>query len=201
MHAVQRKMKPTSAGVRFANIDAVLYISEKHVQQLPDGRIAFAVVQIIGHPAEEQRWKMEVIEDLMQRWSEFRTGAPALAGRPDRFESIDDIPPTMARHEAWKLAYRRKPYLRGMTNQQLKIHYHRCIGLNSLSLLIGNWRKPPQEQGMAHMRAFGDAIEEINHRRIDLRHLAPRDLSSEERAEAYASLPRELIDLLSGKRR
>jgi hypothetical protein len=51
------------------------------------------------------------------------------------------------------------------------------------------------------MRAFGDAIEEIYHRLIDLRQLVPRDLSSKERAQAYADLPRELVDLFSGKGR
>ncbi|MGC8016010.1 hypothetical protein ACP3V9_24830, partial [Salmonella enterica] len=64
-----------------------------------------------------------------------------------------------------------------------------------------SWTKPPQEQGMTHMRAFGDAIEEINRRGIDLRQLAPRNLSARERAAAYAGLPKELVDLLSGKRR
>ena len=201
MHAVHRKMKPIASGIRFPHIDAVLYISEKHVQRLPDGRLAFAIVQVVGVPAEEQSWKMEVIEHVMQRWSEFRTGGAAATGRPEHFASIEDVPPTMARHEAWRLAYRRTPYLRGMTNQQLKIHYHRCVGLNSLWLVKGSWTKPPQEQGMAHMRAFGDAIEEINHRGIDLRQLAPRNLSGQERAAAYAGLPQELVDLLSGKTR
>lgn len=199
MHAVHRKMKPIASGIRFPHIDATLFISEKHVQRLPDGRLAFAIVQVVGLSAEEQSWKMEVIEHVMQRWSEFRTGGAAATGHPDQFVSIEDVPPTMARHEAWKLAYRRNPYLCGMTNQQLKIHYHRCIGLNSLSLLLGGWTKPPQEQGMAYMRAFGDAIEEINHRGIDLRQLAPRDLTTQERAIAYAGLPKELIDLLSGR--
>jgi hypothetical protein len=198
MHAVHGKMKPTAAGVRFSHIDAVLFISEKHVQQLPDGRLAFAVVQCIGLPAVEQSWKMEVIERVMQRWSEFRTGGAAETGRPDQFESIVDVPPTMARHETWKLAYGRNPYLRRMTNQQLKIHFHRCMGFNSFWLLRGGWKKPPQEEGMAYMRQFGDAIEEMNHRGIDMRQFAHRDLSRQERAEAYAGLPQELIDLLSG---
>ncbi|MGY4428952.1 hypothetical protein ACVWWO_001429 [Bradyrhizobium sp. F1.13.1] len=201
MHSVHRKMKPIASGLRFPHIDAVLYISEKHVQRLPDGRLAFAVVQVVGVPAEDQHWKIDVIEHVMQRWSEFRTGGAAATGRPENFVSIEDVPPTMTRSEAWRLAYRRSPYLRGMTNQQLKIHYHRCVGLNSLWLVKGSWTKPPQEQGMIHMRAFGDAIEEINRRGIDLRQLAPRNLSAQERAAAYAGLPKELVDLLSGKTR
>jgi hypothetical protein len=49
------------------------------------------------------------------------------------------------------------------------------------------------------MRKFGDAIEEINRRGIDLRQFAPRDLSAQERAEAYACLSHGLVELLSGK--
>jgi hypothetical protein len=199
MYAAHSKLKPTPGGVRFPNIDAVLYISEKHVQQLDIGRVAFAIIQIICVPAEEQRWKMEIIERIMQAWSEFRTGGVAATGRLDQFESITDIPPTMARHEAWRLAYRRNPYLRKLTKEQLKIHFHRCLGFNSLSLLSGGWDRPPQEQCMAYIRSFGDTIEEINHRGIDLREFSPRDLSPQERAHAYAGLPKELIQMLSGK--
>jgi hypothetical protein len=149
--------------------------------------------------AEEQRWKMELIERIMQSWSEFRTGGAALSRRADQFESVIDVPPTMARHEVWKLAYRRKPYLRGLTNQQLKIHFHRCVGLCAL-LMNGGWVKPSQEQHLVYIRQFGDAIEELNHRQIDLRQLSHRDLSGPERAEAYAGLPKELIEMLSTAR-
>jgi hypothetical protein len=200
MQAVRQKMKPTATGIRFPNIDAVLYISEKHVQQLPDGRVAFAMIQVIGLPAEEQRWKIPIVERVMQHWSIFRTGGAAIFGRPDQFANIVDVPPTMARHEAWKLAYRRKPYLRGLTNQQLKINFHQCVGFCAL-LLNGSWPKPSPEQHLVYVRQLGDSIEEINHRQIDLRQIAHRDLSGQERAEAYAGLPAELIELLSSARR
>ena len=193
MRAVHGKMKPTTAGV-----DAVLYISEKHVQRLPDGRVAFALVQVIGLPAEGQSWKMELIERVMQRWSEFRTGGDAVAGHYDQFASIFDVPLEMPRHEAWKLACRRNPYLRGLTNQQLKIHFHRCVGFCAL-LMNGNWPKPSQGQHLGYVRQFGDAIEEINHRQIDLRRFAHRDLTAQERGEAYSGLPQELIDVLSDR--
>jgi hypothetical protein len=196
MRAVHQKMKPTPTGIGFPNIDAVLYISEKHVQQLPDGRVAFAIVQVVGLPAEEQSWKMQIIERIMQYWSEFRTGS----GRSDQFDSIVDVPPTLARHEAWKLAYRRNPYLRRLTSQQLKIHFHRCVGLCAL-LMNGSWPKPSQEQHLAYVRQFGDSIEEMNHRQIDLPEMAHRDLSGQERAEAYAGLPGELAELLSSGQR
>lgn len=200
IYAVQQKLRrPPPAGPRFPHIGAVLYISEKHAQKLPDGRIAFAIAQIVCAPTIEQRWKMGVIERVMQSWSEFRTGAAAVSGRPNGFESVVDVPPRMPHHEHWKLAYRRHPYLRRLTDRQLIVHFHRCVGFSAL-LTKGGWPMPSQEQHLGYVRDFGDAIEEINHRGIDLRQFAPWGLTPQERAQAYAGLPQELIDRLSTRK-
>ena len=199
MHAVHRKIKPTGSGLRFAHIDAVVYISEKHIQQLPDGRVAFAIVSVIGVPAIEQSWKMELVNLVARKWSEFRTGAAPVSGRSDQFGSIDDIPEPMKRHEAWKLAYKRSPYLRTQTDQQLKLHFHRCVALNSLAFLKGDWPKPSQDETSGRLRQFGDAIDEINRRGLDMRQFNPQSLSHDERREIYAGLPDELVQMLSNR--
>ncbi|WP_271612525.1 hypothetical protein [Bradyrhizobium sp. CCBAU 21362] len=199
IYAVQQKFRrPGSAGQRFPHIDAVVYISEKHAQKLPDGRIAFAIAHIVCAPAIEQHWKIEIVDRILQRWSEFRTGSAAASGRPDGFASVVDVPPQMPRHEAWKLAYRRNPHLRPLTNRQLMVYFHRCVGFSAL-LSHGSWTIPSQEEHLGYVRSFGDVIEEINHRGIDLRQFAPEGLTPQERAQAYAGLPQELIDRLSRK--
>jgi hypothetical protein len=197
MHAVHRKIKPTETGLRFPHIDAVIYISEKHFQRLLDGRVAFAIVTVIGIPAIEQSWKMQIVDQVTQKWSEFRTGAAPVSGRPDRFESVDDIPESMKRHEAWKSAYKRDPCLRTQTDQQLKLHFHRCVALNSLAFVKGDWPKPSQEETSARLRLFDDAIGEIDRRGLDMRQFNPRDLSEQERRSIYTDLPEELVQLLS----
>ncbi len=50
LYAVHQKLRSRGDSSRFPSIDAVLYISEKHVQKLEDGRIAFAMVQIMCTP-------------------------------------------------------------------------------------------------------------------------------------------------------
>jgi len=197
VHSLHRKMKPTDDGVRFPHIDAVIYISEKHFQQLPDGRIAFAIIAVIGVPAIEHRWKAELVDLVTQKWSEFRTGAGPVSGRSDQFESVDDIPDTMRRHEARKLAYERNPYLRTKTHQQLKVYFQRCVALNSLAFIKGSWPKPNQEETGHRMRLFTDALNEINCRKLDMRQFDPRTLSREERLEVYAGLPEELVEMLT----
>jgi hypothetical protein len=176
----------------------VLYISEKHAQKLPDGRIAFAIAQIVCAPAIEQHWKIAIVDRITQRWSEFRTGDAAVSGHPNGFESVIDVPPQMPRHEAWKLAYRRNPYLRSLTDRDLMVQFHRCVGFSAL-LTHGSWPMPSMDEHLGYVRKFGDAIEEINHRGIDLRQFAPQGLTPEERAQAYAGLPQELVDRLSRK--
>ncbi|HEY0329902.1 MAG TPA: hypothetical protein VGC77_12475 [Rhodopseudomonas sp.] len=199
MHAVHRKLKPTAQGQRFSNIDAVVYVSEKHFQKLPDGRIAFAIVNVINMPAIEQAWKMEIVDVVGQKWSQFRTGDTPVTGNPDQFESIEDIPESMARHEAWKLAYRRNPYLRSKSDHELKLHFHRCVALNSLSFLKGGWPKPAPDQTELHLRRFDDSISEMNFRNLDLRQFSPRLLTSNERQVIYAGLPEELVRVLSSQ--
>lgn len=196
IYAVQQKLRrPSSAGSRFPAIDAVLYISEKHAQKLPDGRIAFAIAQIICAPAIEQRWKARVIERIVEQWSEFRTGAQAVSGQASHFENVVDVPFQMPRHEEWKLAYRRKPYLRPLTDRELMVHFHRCVGFSAL-LAKGSWRMPSMEEHLGYARDFGDAMEEINHRGIDLRQFDARGLTPQERAQAYEGLPLDLINIL-----
>jgi hypothetical protein len=194
MHALHRKMKLTGEGLRFPSIDGVIYISEKHFQQLPDGRAAFAIVTLIGVPAVEEHWKMPIVDLVARRWSEFRTGASPAEGNVKGFQSVEDIPDRMARHEIWKLAYRRNPYLRTLTERQLKLHFHRCVALNSLSFLKGGWTKPSHEETAAHLRLFDDAIGEINRRGLDMRQFDREGLSDGD--QVYAGMPEELVQIL-----
>lgn len=201
LYAVHKKIQPppASAEPRFPHIDAVVYISEKHAQRLVDGRIAFGIVQMMCAPAMEQRWKIELVERITQAWSKFRTGGASVTAHPNQFESVVDIPPMIQRDEARRLAYSLNPYLRGLTNQQLKIHFHRCVGHFSLSVVIGSWATPSPEQHLDYGARYGDAIDEINHRGIDMRAFDPETFSPQDRRQAYAGLPEELVQLLSGQ--
>ncbi len=99
----------------------------------------------------------------------------------------------------WRLEYKRHPYMRAMSDHQLKIAFARFFGSACLTFLIGGWVKPPREHAMEQMRLFTHIIEETNERGLDLRNVGPRALSTEERAEAYQGLPDELVGLLSPK--
>jgi hypothetical protein len=203
LRSVHQKMRGADGSPRYDHIDAVVYISEKHFQILPDGRLAFAIaifehLGVMNHP-----WKRELLEKLVESWSEYRTGGPSVHQRRHeaQFGSIEDIPSRMRQSDAWRLAYRRNPYLKGLTDRQLKVHFQRCIGQSSINFIRGDWEKLPLEQQTAASRGFSDAIEEINSRQLDMREFDPRLLSDDELREAHAGLPHELQEILSGRAR
>ncbi|OPY98912.1 hypothetical protein A5906_30615 [Bradyrhizobium sacchari] len=79
----------------------------------------------------------------------------------------------------------------------MRVHFHRCVALNSLSFVKGGWPKPPDEFTRTHIQRFGDAIDEIDERGLDRRELSPKLMSPAELAKAYLGLPKELVEMLS----
>lgn len=79
--AIQSKMNTQERTYRFPDIDLVIYISEKHAQPLRDGRAGFSIVHVVGEPAIYARWKIEVVEEIVHRWTVFRSG-----GQPSFFD-------------------------------------------------------------------------------------------------------------------
>ena len=197
LHSIHRKMK--AGADRFLDIDAVVYISEKHVQRLPDGRLGFGLGIFEAVGSAEKYWKRGLIDLIVREWANYRTGTPAVnrALEDGEFDAVFDVPSQMRRYEAWKLAYRRNPYLRPLANADLRVHFHRCVALNSLSFVKGGWPRPPAEFTQVHIRRFGDAIDEINARGLDMREFDPKLMSGADRSQAYAGLPGELVETLS----
>jgi hypothetical protein len=199
LRAVHGKMKkPASGASRFPQIDAVLYISEKHYTLLANGRMALPIGIFEADGAIMHPWKVTVIDLVKEKWSERRTGCAAVDGNlADSFDAIDDIPKTLPLHEQWRLEYRREPYMRNLPDNMLKVMFNRCVAVASLAFLKGSWPKPAKEETANSMRTFTHLIEEINDRGLDMRNLSIRSLSSEEREQVYRGLPKELVDTLS----
>ena len=170
--AVHQKMRSLTGGLhpRFQEIDAVLYISEKHFTRLPDGRIAHPIGVFHSATILQNSWKREVVEMLVSRWTNWRTsGAPidvALDAHP--FNVVEDVPDAMKRHDYWRLEYRRNPYFKELSDPQLRCYFRECIEAFSGSSL-NRKSSLPIESRMRTIRRFTHLIEEINHRGIDLR--------------------------------
>lgn len=200
LYAIERKMTPGGdKAQRFPEIDAVLYHSAKHYKVLPDGRVGFAVGIYETPSVEMQPWKVQFIDRIVEAWSEMTTGAPAVHQTTnDGYAVVDDIPKELKRYEAWQLEYQRKPYLSTVTDQRLKVLFNRCFAQTSLAFVKGSWPKPPKEHTAEGMRTFSHLTEEINRRGLDIRQFDPHLLTPEEKAEVYAGLPAELVELMYG---
>jgi hypothetical protein len=63
--AINRRMKIGDDELRFSNIDAVLYISEKHMRTLADGRPAHGIVVYLAKGAMDDLWKVNLLIVLL----------------------------------------------------------------------------------------------------------------------------------------
>lgn len=200
-YAIHTKMKLRDGEPqRFESIDAVLYISEKHFTQLPDGRAAHPITIYEGEGVTLDEWKLPIVHHVVQQWSDFRTGTPPeFAENLKGFGTVEDIPDRMTRSDAWLLEYARSPYLRGLSLPELRAHLHRTVVVNSLTFVIGSWPKPSREETAEGLRRFQHTIAEINRRGIDMREMAMEMLTDTDRANVFAGLPKELVDKLSGR--
>jgi hypothetical protein len=199
IHAIHRKMKQNdTAKPRFPAIDAVLYFSEKHATMLPNGRIAFAtaIYECLG--ALSNPWKMIFVDRVVEAWFMLRTGDGSVEGTDlQGFDVMHDIPERMSRSDMWYLEYQRNPYLKDISEERLRVLFHRNIAISSINLMKGDWPKLAQERLMENMRQFTHIIEETNRRGIDLRNFSPKQLTPEQRTEVYQGLPAGLVALLT----
>ena len=192
-------MKQSAVGaLHFPAINAVLYFSEKHATLLPNGRIAYAIAIYECFGALNDPWKMIFVNSIVQAWSALRTGDGTAEGSNlKEFDVMHDIPDRMSRSDMWYLEYQRNRYPKNISDERLKVLYHRNIAISSINLMKGDWPKLSQEQLMENMRRFAHIIEETNRRGIDLRTFSPKELTPEQRAEVYQGLPAKLIATLT----
>jgi hypothetical protein len=100
--------KEDERGCRYSNIDAVLYLTERHGKPV-DELLAFPIAAIHNRSVEEQPWKEALLEYVISAWARWngRPLFPAQTQESPEFEAFEHIPDSMPQHEAWRLAYRR----------------------------------------------------------------------------------------------
>lgn len=201
VHAIHRKMAIADRRQPlFPSIDAILYISEKHATRLVTGQLAFPIAIYEGAGAIENPWKTQFVDRIVSAWSSHRTGgAPFEGSLESQFEPLHDIPERMSRSDLWYLEYERSPYLKDVSDEDLKVIFARNIGISSINLVKGEWPKLPDASLRENMRRFAHIIAETNRRGIDLRGFSPAAMSPNQIEKAYKGLPPELIDILLGR--
>ncbi len=110
---------------KYGSIDAVMFLSERHATRIGD-EIAFPIITVTGRPVEDALWKEDVFDLVASRWSDWNgaryvsTETENIASVIDSFTTIEHIPDQMCRQEMWSLEYRRYPYMRSMSYEQIR---------------------------------------------------------------------------------
>lgn len=146
-YVVQRELgrRVEDGSYRNAGIDAVVYLSDRHVATAGSAIYLPALV-IFGPTLEDQPWKIDVINLILGRWAAWN-GVPIL---PEGTVNLDDmvtaehVPDAMKRHESWALDYRRRPAMRSWKDEDLRNLWDHVMLLSlsiseiSSSMQLGN---------------------------------------------------------------
>ena len=170
-YSVQRELKRKNKDGSYRNdqIDAVIYLTDRHVASGSKDALLPAIA-IFGFGLNEQPWKEDVINLVLARWAAWN-GVPILRDEKvsvESFVSAEHVPDKMARHELWALQYRRKPYMRLWNNEDLRNLWDHII---LLSLLWGHRDTPmkvPEDGFLQAMERFTHVREEAAVRGLSL---------------------------------
>lgn len=157
----------------YPDIDAVLYTSERHAMQ-HGSQIGFPIIMIEGGGIENALWKRDVADFVMGKWAKW-SGIDLHftdAQKVNEFVTVEHVPDQMARHEMWRLAYRRNPYLRGLSEEALRDKFDEANAVLTLMALKNAPIKPPNSSIEKAFILFTHVIEEMNKRGISAERFA-----------------------------
>lgn len=147
-------------------VDVVIYLTERHAQVI-NGEVTLPISVIHGWRTVENDWIEDVGQFVARRWGSWNAVRTfdADADFAD-FSSIEHIPETMKKHELWRLQYRRTPYLRGATFDQLRNRFDEAIATSTLGMVKGSPVKVSQDTLSKNWELFTHIMEEMSHRGI-----------------------------------
>lgn len=154
---------------RFAHVDAIIYFTERHatvVQSL----LTFPITMVEGAGVYDAPWKSDVVQFIQRRWTTF-CGYPELSVEEPQvtdFATIDHIPDQAPRHERWRTDYRRRPYLSGISKDELRDRFDEIILINTLSFLKSPPITIPKHQTTVSMERFTHMMMEMADRAIPI---------------------------------
>lgn len=130
---------------------------------------AFPIMDIHGRGITIDPWKENFLHRFMNGWAAWNSaGIFDNTKKIDEFETIEHVPDQMKRHELWRLEYRRKLYMKNLTDEQIHDRFDDAMVMNTLSSMTNSPFKPTQEQIMDAMRYFTHILMEVNERGIPM---------------------------------
>jgi hypothetical protein len=174
------KRLPGGEELRFPNVSAVLIIGGAHYAQLNPNLKGIPILVILNNVPEAEKVK-EFVSTLIREWSAF-DGQPLITLDTDKavalqFRKFSDDgkeqkgPTTV--QEYWEWEYRRRPYLRALSKEDLLQFGRRVFEEMTPNFLKGVPKAPP-EQAEGLMMQFTHFLEEMRFRGIDMREFSAK---------------------------
>lgn len=183
----------------YEHVDAILYLTQRHAT-VRNGKLTYPVVTVEGAGCYDDPWKGDLLQFVADRWSIANGFAPEPVQSVEDFVTIDHIPDVAPQYERWRTEYKRRPYLRDLTKEQLRDQFDE----NTLICLIGGLKDPPielpKEHWMAAVRCFGDFMQELGERGIPITDF-PWEEDREIAAGRRLGLPSEVLGWLKSIKR
>lgn len=195
-HAVRRIVEGRPL---YEHVDGILFLTQRH-GTVRNGKLTFPVVTVEGPALHDAPWKGDVLQLAAERWARKNGYSMEAMESVEEFVTIDHIPETAPRSERWRTEYKRQPYLRVLSDEQLRDAFDE----NTVMSLLCFLKNPPvqltAEQKSAVMQRFGDFMQEMGERGVPI----TKFQHEEERERAAAmrlGLPPHVIEWLASIKR
>lgn len=172
--------KRTATGdVRFPEITFAWAINMAHYTQVtPSLKAMPLLIMPSGQPDPHNIEAF--LNNLGKKWAAFE-GVPHFETDADRFKKLefrkfsDDKKETglKPRHAVWRLQYKKNPYLRSLSKEELLLHGQKIMSRAGRMIYVKAKSRPSNELRGEVMSQFTHFIEEMNYRAIDMREFHP----------------------------
>jgi hypothetical protein len=167
-----------------------MVIGGAHYTQM-DPELKGLPILIIPNAAPETGRVEEFVRELNEKWAAFE-GKPLIPIEPEKlpkfeFRKFSDDAKEQARpltrQGYWRLLYRRRPYLRHMSEEQLLEFGAKALEEVGARFIKGEPKTPMEEMEPLMIR-WTHFLEEAHHRALDIRKLVKKAEGLSERMEA-----------------
>jgi hypothetical protein len=192
VYRVRRALKKRTAdgALRYANISAVLIIGGAHYTQLKPDLKGMPILTILNLVLETD-FVEEFIRHLSRKWAAFEQQLLIPIGTTDlpnlRFRTVSadvkDAARPVTRQDYWSALYKRNPYLRPLSEDELLEFGGRVLEEVSANLVKGAPRRSIEEMGPNWIR-WSNFLDEVQYRGTDMRKLEKKTEGLGDRMEA-----------------
>lgn len=191
-HAVRRT---ESEHPLYEHVDGILFLTQRHAT-IRNDKLTYPIVTIEGAGCYDAPWKGDVLQFVADLWGNANGYVPEHFESVEDFVTIDHIPESAPKYERWRTEYKRQPYLKGLTKNQLRERFDEVTLMSTLCFLKNPPIKLSEDQSEAAIRAFGDFMQEMGNRGVPITDF-PHDNERQHAAGVRLGMSNHVLDWLA----